>query len=113
MRLVGQVLGVAVDHGFLTANPWDRVKRVKRVKTARYTLTPEDSHRLIEHLDGNRYGAVVAILFTEGWRISEVLGLTWSDFDWDAGTVTVRYGVHDLPDTGLAIGEPKRTLQRV
>lgn len=112
LPVVGQVLGLAVDHGFLMANPVDRVKRVTKSKVTRYVLTPEESRRLIEHLDGNRYGAVVAILFTEGWRVSEVLGLTWADFDWDAGTVTVRCGVHDLPGVGLAIGYPKTDAAR-
>lgn len=46
---------------------------------------------LLGVLDGrNSLDAAVAILFTSGLRVSEVLGLAWSDLDLDAGTATVR-----------------------
>lgn len=48
---------------------------------------------LLGVLDGrNSLDAAVAILFTSGFRVSEVLGLAWDDLDLDAGTATVRRG---------------------
>jgi len=47
----------------------------------------------------DRLGAAVAVLFVQGWRVSEVLGLGWEDLDLDAGVALVRraavYGVSD------------------
>jgi integrase len=58
-------------------------------------LTVDEVARLIAETDRHRYGAVVAILFTVGLRVSEVLGLAWSDIDLDAGTAHVRRAVID------------------
>ena len=56
-------------------------------------LTADEVVRLIAEVDHHRYAAVVAIMFTVGLRVSEVLGLAWCDIDLDAGTAHVRRAV--------------------
>ncbi len=89
-----QIAETAVDLGYLTANPVIRVRVPKGTaeeRTVRRVLTVDEIHRLLEALDPARpYDAVISLLFTSGNRVSEVLGLAWSDLDLDAGTATVR-----------------------
>ena len=55
----------------------------------------------------HRLGAAVALLFLEGWRISEVLGLAWEDLDLDAGTARVRRASVYVDGRGQQLGPPK------
>lgn len=89
-----QVAQAAVELGYLTANPVPGVpapKATAEERTRKRSLTPTEIRALLGALDGSRgLDAVVAMLFTSGSRVSEVLGLAWSDLDLDAGTATVR-----------------------
>ena len=55
----------------------------------------------------HRLGAAVALLFLQGWRISEVLGLAWDDLDLDAGTAHVRRASVYVDGRGQQLGPPK------
>jgi integrase len=92
---VRQLFTAAVDLGLIRTNPVDRVRPPRVARSAGRALTAEEVARLIAETDRHRYGAVVAILFTVGLRVSEVLGLAWSDIDLDAGTAHVRRAVID------------------
>ncbi len=48
-------------------------------------LTPDEAKALIRAAEPLRLGAAVTLLFSQGWRASEVLGLAWEDLDLDAG----------------------------
>ena len=49
----------------------------------------------------------MALLFLQGWRISEVLGLAWEDVDLDAGTAHVRRASVYVDGRGQQLGPPK------
>ncbi|MCB0978943.1 MAG: tyrosine-type recombinase/integrase, partial [Acidimicrobiales bacterium] len=102
----------AVELGYLASNPVPRVpapKATAEERTARRTLTPEETRRLLAALDGSRsLDAAVAILFTSGLRVSEVLGLAWADLNLDAGTATVRRGcTYTGGGVGTRLDHPK------
>ena len=52
-------------------------------------LTAEQETRLLEHLP-LQYKPVVKIALNTGLRQGELLRLTWSDCDWNAGILTVQ-----------------------
>jgi integrase len=87
---VRQVFAAAVDLELIRTNPVDRVKPPVVKRTPGRVLTRDDLVRFIAETDRHRYGAVVAIMFTVGLRVSEVLGLAWSDIDLEAGTAHIR-----------------------
>ena len=103
---VRQLFSAAVDLGLIHTNPVDRIKPPRVARSAGRVLTAEEVARLIAETDRHRYGAVVAILFTVGLRVSEVLGLAWSDIDLEAGTARVRRAVVDSAE-GRTFGPTK------
>jgi integrase len=106
---LNHVLDLAVDHQLVSVNPGKRVKPPRIPKTQGRHLHPADAQRLVAACSGARYGAAVAMLFMQGWRVSEVLGLAWGDLDLDATepTATVRRAVVQVPGTGRVLGPPK------
>ena len=48
-----------------------------------------------------------------GWRVSEVLGLSWEDIDFDAGTATVRRAAVYVDGVGVTLGPTKTTSSTV
>ena len=105
--LLGQVLAQAVELDLLDRSPLDRVAPVKVERRAAVALTPDDVRRLLSAAAGHRHAAVFALLFVQGWRISEVLGLCWEDVDLTAGTAVVRRACVHVDGVGLTFGPPK------
>lgn len=108
-RVAKRAFGEAIDLGLLTANPLDRVATRPRPKAERRALNLAEQRRLVtEALTGPyRHGVAVALLFTVGLRVSEVLGLQWGDVDYDAETITIDRAVVYLDGVGPVIGKPK------
>ncbi|HMS12472.1 MAG TPA: tyrosine-type recombinase/integrase [Microthrixaceae bacterium] len=98
----------AMKLGLIAGNPFDLVKapRAKR-QTAGRALSPAEAKALISAAQDLRYGAAITLLFCQGWRVSEVLGLAWGDLDLDAGTARIRRGAAYTTSTGTALGPTK------
>jgi integrase len=106
-RVLGQVMKYAIRHGYRTDDPTDDDDLVITVpeKDGNH-ITAAEISRLISATDPHPYGLIVRLLFNEGWRVSECLGLCWSDIDFVAGTAQVQRAVVDA-DKGVAFGPPK------
>jgi integrase len=100
LKSLKEVLREAVNIDLITKSPAEKVKAPKVEKKVRRALVGDEAARLINACAGSRYGAAVAILYTTGLRVSEVLGLSWGDIDLDAGTAIVRASVTE----GTGIG---------
>ncbi len=107
-KVCRQAFTEAVKVGLIPANPFDLVKPppVRRVSEGR-ALSPDDARRLITAAEGLRWGAALTLLFCQGWRVSEVLGLAWEDVDLDAATAQVRRGASYTPSVGVVLGTTK------
>jgi len=62
-------------------------RRQEREMTA---LMLDQAHRLLEAMRGYRLEALFVLAITTGMRQGELLGLRWSDVDWDTGSLRVR-----------------------
>ena len=107
-KVCRQAFMEAVKFRLIPSNPFDLVKapRAKRVKAGR-ALSPADAKALITASQDLRLGAAVTLLFCQGWRVSEVLGLAWEDLDLDAGTAQIRRGASYTSSVGMVLGSTK------
>jgi integrase len=107
-KVCRQAFREAVKLDLIASNPFDLVDapRAKRLASAR-ALAPEDAKALIVAAKDLRHGAAVTLLFCQGWRVSEVLGLAWEDLDLNAGTARIRRGAAYTPSVGMVLGATK------
>lgn len=101
------VMGEAVNLGLIPTNPVDRVRPPKILESARRALTAAEARAVVAAGADDRFGAAIALLFVQGWRVSEVLGLAWSDLDLDAGVATVSRASVYADGIGMMLGPPK------
>ncbi|WP_225895777.1 tyrosine-type recombinase/integrase [Dendronalium phyllosphericum] len=71
----------AVRLGFLTANPMVAVRKPKASTTlAGKTLTQQQVFRMLDRTEDTRNRCMLKVLYSLGLRVSEAVGLRWSDF---------------------------------
>jgi hypothetical protein len=75
------VVDEAVKMGALVGNPVRAVKPLRATDSAGVALDRDETRALLVAVAGHRLGAAVALLFLQGWRVSEVLGLAWEDVE--------------------------------
>src|SRR4051794_19471537 len=87
------VLGYAVRHGIIPASPADRLTSAERPKpgsgSRRFLSKPQMAQLLAAAPD--RYRVAIACALFSGMRLSELLGLVWSDVDFVGQALCVRY----------------------
>lgn len=111
-RTVGTMLTVlaaalddALAQGLVVRNVARLVKRPKITPTEMATWTPEQATRFREHVRDHRLSACW-LLTIAGLRRSEVLGLRWTDIDFDSGKLTIAQG-RVVVAGGTVTGVPK------
>jgi integrase len=101
------IMEEAVNLDLIPANPVTRVRPPRVPRPQRRALTAEQGKALVAAAADDRLGAAVALLFVQGWRVSEVLGLAWGDLDLDAGTAKVRRACSYADGIGMVLSPPK------
>ncbi len=101
------MMAEAVNLGLVASNPVDRVRPPKARASARRALSAAEARAVVAAGAGDRLGAAIALLFVQGWRVSEVLGLAWSDLDLDAGVAIVSRASVYADGIGMMLGPPK------
>lgn len=84
-----KALRQAVEIGYLRFNPADACK-LPRVE--RKELAPLDDAQItafLQTIKGSRFKTLLTVTLFTGMREGEVLGLTWDNVDFKAGTVTI------------------------
>ena len=69
-------------------------------------LSQQQSLRFLDVLENSPLRLSVFLAFTTGMRRGELLGLKWSDIDWDRAIVTVRRALKESR-RGLELQRPK------
>jgi integrase len=90
---LGRVLALALRRGHMADNPLRRLDASERPRLQRReqrVLTHEEIGRLLNACLP-RYRPAIATALYSGLRLSELLGLTWADVDFDAGLLHVRH----------------------
>ena len=99
VKYAHRILGVALEHArkyhYIESNPARDVitKFGKQGKTPD-PYTVEEMRQLLARTTGNEWGLIVVLAGLYGLRLSEILGLRWSNVDFDNQTFSV---VEQLP----------------
>lgn len=87
-----EMLGHAVEWGYIAANPAVGVKRPRPEYREMHFLTATEVGRLIGAA-GEEWGTLLLCAVTTGARRGELLGLRWGDVDWNSRRLWVRRSV--------------------
>jgi integrase len=116
LRLIHAVfhraLNQALKWGLVTRNPSDAVDRPKPPREEMKVLNPDQARRLLEAAEGGRLEALYYLAITTGLRQGELLGLRWSDLNWETGRLRVQRQVQRISGQGLVFSEPKSDAGR-
>lgn len=107
----------AVRWDYMPKNPADDVTAPRSKKHDITVLTPGQRTILLDAARGDDLEALYVVALGTGMRISEILGLRWSDVTWGAdsrrGALTVRKQAKRTRATGLHLDDTKTDKPRV
>ncbi len=111
LRAISSILSKAVGWQVIESNPCRRVPGVRSDKSAKLAyLEIEEAQKLIEDLmkiDDIQLQTIIIMFLYTGIRKGELIGLKWSDIDFDKGTITIQRTLQQLPGKGYVEGTPK------
>lgn len=90
---LGRILKHALRRGHITNNPLDRLEQHERPRNHRREQRVLNHHEISRLLAASlpRYRTFLGTAIYTGMRLSELLGLTWADIDFDQQLIHVRY----------------------
>ena len=91
LSFVSSVCSYAVRMGMIKSNPCERVRLPSMAKKEKECYTVEEAQRFLESLQDvpEKYHAFFVLAIYGGFRKGELLGLEWSDLDFDNCIVTI------------------------
>jgi integrase len=102
----------AVKEGLIGHNPLDAVER-PRVETKRYVIFTEKQARLfIKTVKGHPLEALFFLALTTSMRKGEILGLMWTDVDWEKSILRVERQLQPVSFEGGALTPTKTKAGR-
>jgi integrase len=111
VRLIHAVLRRAMNQavmwGLTGRNPVLAVKPPKKQEKEMLYLTEAQVRVLLNYVSETRYSALYYLAVTTGLRQGELLGLKWSDFDWENKRFQVLRQLQRITGKGLVFSEPK------
>lgn len=88
-RVLHAAMEKAVELDYTPRNPAAKCVLPKMERREIHPLTDEQSAALIRAAAGTRIEHLVTLALFTGFRLSELLGLTWAAVDFDRGTITI------------------------
>lgn len=113
-RLISVILQTAVEWQYIPANAAERVKPPKAESNEAVYLDDKQAIRLLELMEDQPiyYRTAVTVLLFTGMRRGELMGLVWSDIDFDNNTITIQRSLQYLPDMGVFTSDTKTKSSR-
>jgi integrase len=109
--LIRNALGDAEREELVHRNAARAVRPPTVQRAERRSLTVPEAKRLLDVLTGHPAKALYVCALTVGLRRGELLGLSWQDIDFEAGTLTVRQTVLSI-DGRIIVAAPKTDRSR-
>lgn len=106
-RVLRNALNYAVKHEVVSRNAASLATVPKREPKQPTFLSPTQARTFLGAVKGNRYEALFAVALSCGLRLSEALGLSWADIDFDEGKLSVNKQLRSVRGAGKAFSKPK------
>jgi integrase len=113
-RLIHRVLGQAVEENLARHNAavFKRADRPRASRAEARFLSSDEIVRLLQAAEGTSLRPLIVLALATGARRGELLGLKWSDVNFDRGTLAIRRAL-DQTKTGVLEKTPKNGKSRV
>ena len=98
---------IAVANGLIARNPCDGVLLPRYERKEMQVLDENQVTRFLIAAEESRYKALYHLAITTGMRFSELIGLKWSDINWEKRTVKVKRQLQYIPHQGYQFNDPK------
>jgi integrase len=79
----------------------------RRYQKEMQVLTETQVTQFLIAAENSRYKALYHLAITTGMRYSELIGLKWTDVDWEKRTIKIQRQLQYLPHKGYKFTEPK------
>lgn len=89
-RVLRKALDYAWKNQLIPKNPADMVDAPKVKKFESKVLNPEEAKKLLYAIKDTRFEIPINLGLSLGLRRGEMLGLRWSDIDFENGTITIQ-----------------------
>lgn len=108
-KLISSILQDAVDWQLILSNPAKRIKAPTFVKKPIQYYDDEQIKELLKALDTEelKYKTMVMLLAFTGMRLGELMGLNWSDIDFEKNIIKINKESQYLPGKGTFEKENK------
>jgi len=100
-KVLHRALGQAVRWGLVVRNVADLVEKPAAPRTVARALSAAEVQRLIIAARGERLEGMYYLAIITGMRVGELLGVQWSDVDWERQGVSVSRQVSRVIGGGL------------
>ena len=110
--ILHRALDQAMRWGLITRNPTDAVDKPSLKTGEMKVLEPGQVATLLEAARPGHQEALYYLAVTTGLREGELLGLRWSDLDWETGRLQVQRQLQYVPGQGKVFSEPKSSAGR-
>ncbi|SMO44909.1 tyrosine-type recombinase/integrase [Melghirimyces algeriensis] len=90
LRVLKTALSWAVTMEMIPKNPASNISPKSGHRTTMKTWTAEQVNRFLQTAKGNRYYLAFYLALTTGMRQGEILGLEWSDIDFESGFIRIQ-----------------------
>lgn len=113
-RLLSTIFSNAVKKGYVVSNPCERTDPPKVAKQDAQYLDADQAICLLNLLQNEPiyYRVPITVLLFTGMRRGELLGLEWSDIDFEADTIDINKSLLYLSDRGLFEDDTKNHTSR-
>ena len=110
--ILSQIFETAIENDICLKNPARKVKiSSTHQKDERRVYTPAEIETVCKYTKMPE----IVVMLKVGLRRGEIVGLMWSDIDFENGTLSINRAVADIPNTGkktLEIVPPKKSSYR-
>lgn len=107
-----KALAKASELRYINTNPADMCSLPKTIKPEIKPLEAVDMANLVHALRGEEYRNLIMVSLFTGMRQGEVLGLSWSNINFNTGTITVCQQLQRQTGTGYYLTTPKSNKRR-